>query len=160
MADGRPALPQQLDLIDGEREEPALTGIMLNDPDTGEDLGRSAVSRPESVEAAIVAADHVAASSAWSAQDFGARTNLLTSFADVLDERQEELAAADTVDSGVPITVTRMFAGGLSDVVHEAVTHARRLKLHRSLADNVGLHLLPWVRWRSSRRSTRRRSSL
>jgi betaine-aldehyde dehydrogenase len=140
-------LPPQRDLVDGEWIDPPLDGVPLVDPDTGEALVRSATSTPETVERAIAAASRDHAAGGWAGRSVDERAALLLDLADRLEQMQEAFALVDAFDSGVPITVTTMFASALPDIVRDASAHAKTLMPERILPSSGGdAHLLrvPW----------------
>lgn len=140
-------LPQQRDLVDGDWIDPPLDGVPLAHPDTGEELTRSAMSTAESVDRAIAAAARDHDAGGWARRSVDERAALLLDVADRIERLQEAFAFADSVDSGVPITVTRMFAAALPDIVRDAAAHAKTLMPERILPSPGGnAHLLrvPW----------------
>jgi betaine-aldehyde dehydrogenase len=144
---GRPPLPAQRDLVDGSWVVPPYSGVALVDPDTGTEFGRAANSTPETIDAAIAAAARVHGSGQWARLSSAERSQVLYEIADRLVLIAEEIAVADTVDSGVPIAVTRLFASALPGILHDAAEHAARLLDDRVLPSAGGeAHLLrvPW----------------
>ncbi|MGA7987895.1 MAG: aldehyde dehydrogenase [Candidatus Dormiibacterota bacterium] len=143
----RPPLPPQRDLVDGEWIDAPLDGVPLVDPDTGEELARSATSTAETVERALAAAARDHAAGRWAECPIDERAVLLLDLANRLDDMRDEFAAADAFDSGVPIAVTGMFAAALAGIVRDAVEHAHTLMRERVLPSPGGdAHLLrlPW----------------
>jgi betaine-aldehyde dehydrogenase len=144
---GWPALPPQRDLVDGEWIDPPLDGVPLVHPDTGEELTRSATSTAESIDRAIAAAARDHAAGSWADRSVDERAALLLDLANRLEQVRDELAVADAFDSGVPITVTTMFAAALPGIVRDAAAHAQTLMRERVLQSEGGdAHLLrlPW----------------
>jgi betaine-aldehyde dehydrogenase len=142
-----PALPRQRDLVDGEWVDPPLDGVPLVDPDTGEAFAQSATSAPDAVERAVAAAARDHAAGRWANRPIEERAALLADLAHRLEGMQEALAVADAVDSGVPITVTAMFAAGLPDAVRGAAIQAREHMTDRVLRSPGGdahLSRIPW----------------
>lgn len=140
-------LPAQANLIAGEHAEVTPTGLPLACPDTGIEFARSATSGGAAVDAAVSAAVALHDGGEWSDAPLAGRLALLDDLAGRLEGLSEELAFADTVDSGVPIAVTRLFAAGLPDVVRGAADRARRAALYRELDGDggaVSLYQLPW----------------
>ena len=67
--------------------------------------------------------------------------------ANVLDEHIEPFAVADAETSGVPISVTRIFAGGFGDIVRGAAEHLLRTPQRIELPGAVGPVLLYRLAW-------------
>jgi betaine-aldehyde dehydrogenase len=140
-------LPAQRDLVDGEWLDPPRDGVALVHPDTGEEFARSATSSEAIVDRAIEAAARVHATGAWADRSVEARTGFLLDLAERLEGLQDTLAFADSIDSGVPIGVTALFAAALPDVVRGAAAQAQSLLQERVLPSPGGsAHLLrvPW----------------
>ena len=140
-------LPPQRDFVDGAWVDPPLDGVALVHPDTGAAFARSATSTMEVVDRAIAAAARDHAGGAWADRSIDDRAALLLKLAERLEGLAEHFAYADAIDSGVPITVTAMFAGALPDIVRDAVSHARAALGERVLPSPGGdAHLLhvPW----------------
>jgi betaine-aldehyde dehydrogenase len=141
------ALPPQRDLVDGEWMFPRLDGAPLENPDTGEMVANSATSPAEHVERAIAAAARDHASGSWARRPVDERVALLFDLAGRLALMQDEFAVADAFDSGVPITVTSMFAAALPGIVRDAAAHAQELmpeQLLRSPGGDSHLQRVPW----------------
>lgn len=144
---GRPPLPPQRDLVEGEWLDPPLDGVELVHPDTGEAFARAARSSATTVDGAIATAARAHADGAWAERSVDDRIALLLDLANRLDGLREGFTIADAIDSGVPIGVTSMFATGLPDVVRGAAAHAHMAMDERRLASPGGAaHLLrvPW----------------
>jgi betaine-aldehyde dehydrogenase len=135
---GRPPLPRQRDLVDGEWSDPALDGVELVDPDTGEEFARAARSSAATVDRAIAAAARDHAAGEWSDRSVDDRVAVLLDLANRLDALQDAFTIADTIDSGVPIGVTTMFAAALPDVVRGAAAQARAAAGERVLPSPGG----------------------
>lgn len=140
-------LPVQRNLIDGEHGDVTPTDLALADPSTGTEFARSATSEPTAVERAVSAATRLHESAEWSGRPLTDRLALLEDLASRLAGLTEELAFADTVDSGVPIAITRMFAAGLPDVVRGAAEQARQVAYRRELAADSGTAVLYQLAW-------------
>lgn len=144
---GRPRLPPQRDLVDGEWLDAPLDGVELVHPDTGEAFARAARSPAMTVDRAIAAASRAHAAGGWAERSLDDRVALLLDLANRLDGLREAFTIADAIDSGVPIGVTSMFAAGLPEVVRGAAAHASVAMDERRLASPGGAaHLLrvPW----------------
>ncbi|HLY34361.1 MAG TPA: gamma-aminobutyraldehyde dehydrogenase [Jatrophihabitantaceae bacterium] len=91
--DGKP-----VDAAEGRRSE-------LIDPSTGEVFGSAPLSGPEDVDAAYRAA--AAAFETWRDTTPSERQRALLKFADAMEERAEEIIAAECENTGKPIELTR-----------------------------------------------------
>lgn len=119
----------------------------LHDPNDGRPLQRSRSSSPDQVERAVAAADQAHRSGVWSGLGAEGRAAHLRDFADALDEHAPRIAVLDALNSGVPVSTTRLFAGTLADTVRRAVTLAGTLGETRRLPAEQGevrLRRVPW----------------
>ncbi|GAA2907120.1 aldehyde dehydrogenase family protein [Streptosporangium fragile] len=143
-----PVLPEQRDLVAGRRGPATVrTGGWLTDPNTGRRLAPALESGPEQVERALATADALHRERRWATAPVGDRVALLPAIADRLAARSGEIARAESVDSGVPISVTAMFGGGPADVVRGAAEQLSAARLHEELPGAVRpvrLLRLPW----------------
>ncbi len=118
------AVPEQLDLIDGELRVPAGDpGAWLADPNTGADLARAASTTARDVDAAIAVASRVHADGTWHALPRDQRVAALHRVAVELEAVVEDVAVAECLGSGVPLAVTRLFAGSLPDSFRAAASY-------------------------------------
>ncbi|MFN8215264.1 MAG: aldehyde dehydrogenase [Solirubrobacterales bacterium] len=110
-----------LQLVDGEISVPGedLGGVLENPSDESE-LGPMRASSADSVERALAAATAAWEEGSWSELPGEQRIAALERFAAALEPRAEEVALLDTIDSGVPLAVMRLFAGSLADTVRGA----------------------------------------
>ena len=95
-----------LNFIDG-RHAPAASGEWLDDvdPATGEAYARVASSDGTDVDRAVAAA--VRAFGSWSTTPASERSKLLRQLARLIERDLEELARAESIDSGKPLAVAR-----------------------------------------------------
>lgn len=95
-----------LNWIDGEFREPR-TGAWLDsvEPATDQAYARIPASGADDVADAVAAAKR--AFPTWSRTAAGERSRLLLAIADEIDARHEELARAESIDSGKPIALAR-----------------------------------------------------
>jgi acyl-CoA reductase-like NAD-dependent aldehyde dehydrogenase len=129
----------------GGTSEPSPIGAgPLIDPNTGDELAENRSSNLEQVARAVEAADEAHRSEVWQARAISERASVLLRWADLLDERVEEIARLDALNSGVPISVTRLFAAANGDTVRTAVAHADAAMRDRPLERNVVLRRLAW----------------
>jgi betaine-aldehyde dehydrogenase len=89
---------KHVDAADGRR-------IDLVDPSTGEVFGSAPLSGPEDVDAAYRAASSAFAT--WRDSTPSERQRALLKFADAMEERAEEILAAECQNTGKPIELTR-----------------------------------------------------
>ncbi len=143
-----PSLPSSLSWIDGCHEPSADAAAgALHDPNTSERLAAAPASSLEQVDRAIAAAHAAHESGAWGELGVAGRVPVLERFAEELDALAEDIARLDAVNSGVPISVTRLFGGSNGDTVRDVAARAGTLGDSRQLdADHgeVRLHRVPW----------------
>lgn len=141
------ALPEQIDLIAGQRRTPQLSGdAALADPNTGEQLADSLQSDQQSVEEAIASASRVHETGAWFGLSAEKRSAALIRFADALAERAPLMAEPESLNTGIPIGVTTPMTGGLDGFLRGAaervaVDHTNRIEGRHG---RVELHRLPF----------------
>jgi aminomuconate-semialdehyde/2-hydroxymuconate-6-semialdehyde dehydrogenase len=101
-----PAAPEVLNFIDG-RMQPAARGEWLEvfEPATGQPWGRVTDSAPEDLDAAVTAAAR--AFPGWRDAGAEARARCLNALADLVDASAEELAWAESTDTGKPLSLAR-----------------------------------------------------
>jgi phenylacetaldehyde dehydrogenase len=107
--------PSIVDRI-GTRWQPADVTLddWLDDPNTGEPLQRHAGSSPDAIKDALARAADVHERGLWARTSQSDRSEFLRAIAEAIGARAEEIARADAMNSGVPITVTRVMAQDLS----------------------------------------------
>jgi phenylacetaldehyde dehydrogenase len=144
-----------LDLVDGSWVPPAnQLPTQLHNQLTREPVQQQAESSPEQVDAAIAAAWRTHLGDPGGA-DPATRTAALTRCAEIVETHAADIAEQDSRDSGVPISITRLFAGALADTFRAAAGHvpdlaetvldpdSRRVRLHR-LPLGPAAVLAPW----------------
>lgn len=122
-------------------------GRSLHDPNTEVALAESRSSSPAQVDRAIAAAHAAHLDGEWLRLGVAGRAPLLLAMADALDAVAADAARLDATNSGVPISVTRLFADGNGDTVRSAVRRATALGDSRVLPAEQGevrLHRVPW----------------
>ena len=116
----------QLELVAGELAPPGATlGGDNEDPNTGEAMAPRLASTDEAVQRALAAAWKAWGEGGvgrrgpgeWSGWSVEERAEVLGRLADAIDARAERIAVAEALDTGVPISVTRMIAGSLGDTI-------------------------------------------
>jgi betaine-aldehyde dehydrogenase len=139
-------LLEPLDLVDGRWDAPARKlPDHLVDPATGEPLQQQVATAPDQVEHAVATAwrDHLARPEGIGTA--AERAQALHSAAELIAERADDIAMQDAINSGVPISITRLFAGALADTFRAAASHLADLAPRDLTHDGrpVHLHLLP-----------------
>lgn len=122
-------------------------GGVLADPNTGRTLLETLSSSPDQVDRAIAAADAAHSSGDWAELGAVGRAPFLRRLAKELDRIADRVAVLDSLNSGVPIRVTSLFAGSNGDTIREAM----RLALERGDRESVGdegrevtIERIPW----------------
>ena len=129
----------------GARAEPSRVSIgTISDPNTGLELADNRGSDFAQADAAVGAAARAHESGAWRGRSLEERAVILLAWADWLDAHADEAAHLDALNSGVPITVTRLFGGSNGATVRAAVAHAQAAMPDRSLERDVMLRREPW----------------
>ncbi|MFC5677949.1 aldehyde dehydrogenase family protein [Aeromicrobium endophyticum] len=141
-------IPELSTWIDGT---PTASAVVvedhLHDPNTGEALQQSRSSSLEQVEQALVAASSAHRSGAWQNLGLEGRGSRLRHLADLVDARQDEIAQLDSLNSGVTMRETALFAGSLGDTIRTAVQIAEDLGESSPLGASQGpvvLRRRPW----------------
>ncbi|WP_166867926.1 aldehyde dehydrogenase [Salinibacterium sp. ZJ70] len=143
-----PPIPETRTWIGGAPEAPAGPGAgPVVDPNTGAVLAEGTTSSPAQLEAAIAAAHAAHVRGDWLALGVEGRAAIMERFADELDALAEPIAVLDAVNSGVPVSLTRLFGGSNGGAVRAAIGHFRALGDARAVpADDrdVKVHWIPW----------------
>lgn len=119
----------------------------LHDPNTGAPLAENRSSSLEQVRRAVDAAQSAHEDRRWSSLGVSRRAEYLEAFARGLEERAEQIAHLDALNAGVPISVTRLFAGSNGDTVRAAARRALALGDDTPLEAgdrDVRVHRVPW----------------
>ncbi len=119
----------------------------LFDPNTGERLAENRASSLAQLNRAVTAATDAHERGDWYALGAEGRAEVLERFASELEAHADEMAPLDSLNSGVPISVTRLFAGSAGDTVRAAAAHAVALGDERAVrADgrDVRVRRVPW----------------
>ncbi|WP_436699792.1 aldehyde dehydrogenase family protein [Nocardioides sp. BYT-33-1] len=120
---------------------------VLHDPNTGAPLQRNRSSSPEQVERALAAAWSAHTAGAWRDLGLAGRAALLHRLADLIDEQQAAIAELDSLNSGVTLRETTLFASSLAGTVRTAIELAERRGESADLAATQGpvrLRRVPW----------------
>ncbi len=141
-------LPEQIDHVAGTRKAPAhVRAQWLHDPSTGQRLVPQRESDPHAIEQAIATADAIHRSGSWSRLTPQERAAYLENVANALDRTDGGLAGAESLGSGVVISVTRLFAGSLAGSFRGAIDQLLSGWTNTELAGPVGpvrLRRRPW----------------
>jgi phenylacetaldehyde dehydrogenase len=109
------------ELIDGDLATPAeQLSDWLTDPDTGVPLHRQQQTSDERLDLALAAAETTHRDDSWMGRPASERAALLLAFGAELAARVEDLASADSTDSGVPLSTTRLLAAAGADALRSA----------------------------------------
>jgi len=144
--------------IDGGFRDAQKGGrFATTNPANGEVLAEVALGTEADVDAAVASARRAFRSGAWSRMAPRERMEVLYRFADLVDERSEELAVLDTLDMGKPITdmlvadlpsviQTLRFMAECIDKVEGAVTNTEWNVVHFVLREPFGVvgAISPW----------------
>lgn len=144
--------------IDGEFCD-ALEGGRFNtvNPATGETLAKVSKGMPEDIDRAVASAKAAFRSGCWSRIAPRERMDILYRFADLVDDRAEELAVLETLDMGKPIgdvvsedlpaviSTIRFMAEGI-DKIEGSVTNTDHDALHLVIREPLGVVgcISPW----------------
>jgi len=144
--------------IDGEFCDAAEGGrFQTFNPATGELLAKVSKGRAEDIDRAVAAALAAFRSGCWSRIAPRERMDILFRFADLIDERAEELAVLETLDMGKPIgdvvsedlpaviQTIRFMAEGI-DKIEGSVTNTDNDALHLVIREPLGVVgcISPW----------------
>jgi len=141
-------LPEIRTWIANQPESSAqIDGHSLHDPNTGAVLTEARSSSHDQVERAIATAHAAHQSGDWWRLGIAGRTPYLLALATELDALGEQIAGLDALNSGVPISITRLFAGSNGDTVRTAIARASAVGDSELLAADHGevrIHRVPW----------------
>jgi phenylacetaldehyde dehydrogenase len=140
--------PELLTWINGVPEpSESQTDAVLADPNTGRDVQPLRASSSGQLDRAIAVAEKVHRDGGWRTGGVAARAAALNRFADALADRCEDIAVLDAVNTGVPVSVTRMFSASLAGTVRQAAVLAVELGDEVTLPAEQGpvrLRRVPW----------------
>lgn len=143
-----PPIPETRTWIGGAPEAPAgPASDPVRDPNTGGVVAEGTTSSAAQLEAAIAAAADAHSRGDWLALGVEGRAAVMERFAEELDAVADQIAVLDAVNSGVPISITRLFGGSNGGAVRAAIGHFRALGDARAVpADerDVQVHWIPW----------------
>ncbi|MBM7515057.1 aldehyde dehydrogenase family protein [Nocardioides nitrophenolicus] len=140
--------PELRTWIDGTPEASDLElDDALHDPNTGTVLQGNRASSPAQVERALAGAWSAHSAGTWRDLGLAGRAALLHRFADLVDEQQTTIAELDSLNSGVTLRETTLFASSLAGTVRGAIALAERRGESAELAADQGpvrLRRVPW----------------
>jgi acyl-CoA reductase-like NAD-dependent aldehyde dehydrogenase len=84
-------------------------------PATEESLGTIPAADERDVDAAVAAAARAFEDPAWAGMDPHKRSNLVHKIGDVIEANLEELAQIESLDTGMPLSLSRLFVAGAAD---------------------------------------------
>lgn len=141
-------MPEPLNYIADEWSECATVGDAWNvDPNTREPVHRLVTTTAEDLERALQHAERVYEVGRWDADARLERAQMLERAADLMASRSEDIARADSLTSGTPISVTRKVAAFLPHRIR--ATAADLVAIPRVTALSAGgrdvrLYKVPW----------------
>lgn len=112
------------------------TGRALHDPNTGVVRQAQLATPSEEVERAISGARALYEEQTLEEIGLKSRTDLILSVADSIDRHQEDIALQDSVNTGVPLSTTRLIASSLGDRMRAAVSEAVELGEAQELGES------------------------
>jgi len=103
------------------------SGQSLHDPNTGEVRQAKLVTPAQDVERAIASSRQLYNEEKLETIGLQARVDLLLAVAEILEQRQDEVAVQDSVNTGVPLSTTKLIASSLGNRIRGAVVEAEEL---------------------------------
>ena len=148
MTSTEPVTLRQIDRVGGEELIPGgvLPGWLCN-PSTGERIAQQAATDLAVVRQAIAIATEVDRSGAWRDLSIDQRCDYLEAIAERLERVGEQVGEAESLGSGVPISIARLFGGSLAGNFRDAMDHLRDGWVRTDLSDGdrpVELMRIPW----------------
>lgn len=141
------SIPQPVNFIADEWAE-GTTGDAWNlDPNTREPVHRAVSTRPEDVERALRHAERSYDGRPWDDEARQERAAVLDRVADLVEMRIEDIARADALTSGTPISATRLVAAFLPHRIRATAADLRAIPRVTALeagGRDVRLHRVPW----------------
>lgn len=138
----------QRDLIDGMRETPQeQLDVELCNPSTGEFIAAAASTRVADVDRAIAAATRVHDSGTWRDLSIDERAAYLLRIADELEARGADIGVAESMGSGLVISIASLFGGATAGVFRDAVDLMRSIDFVEQVGEQdrpVEILRSPW----------------
>lgn len=143
------ALPELIDLIDGERSTPAVgLGVWLEDPNTGAPTQEQRATSDDQLARALASAARAHETGVWARMPIEERAQYLTAMAMELDKRKARVAELEAATTGAVISITSMLTVIVTGAWHLAVEQMRlgaEVKRMEGMNGNdVEIHRLPW----------------
>ncbi|MDQ6526786.1 aldehyde dehydrogenase family protein [Nocardioides sp. LHD-245] len=140
--------PELATWVDGTPELSAVeVDDVLHDPNTAAPLQRNRASSPEQVERALAAAWSAHTLGTWRDLGLAGRAPVLRRLAALIDEQQAAIAELDSLNSGVTLRETTLFAASLAETIRTAIELAEERGESSELAAAQGpvrLRRVPW----------------
>ena len=141
-------IPDLRTWVSGEPEQSRGTKSIINfDPNNLNQLPESRESSLDQLENALAQSWKNYEQSAWQSLPIEDKIEVFEKFAVGLEQRTEDIASLDALNSGVPISVTRLICSGNSSIVRDAITRAKEINETVVLPSNhseVRLLRIPW----------------
>lgn len=143
------ALPELIDLIDGELSTPSEgLGVWLENPNTGETVQEQRATSDAQLERALASATRAHETGVWARLPLEERVGYLSALAMELDKHKGRIAELESSTTGAVIGLTSMLTIIVTGAWHLAV---EQMKLGASVntmdgmnGNNVEVHRLPW----------------
>jgi acyl-CoA reductase-like NAD-dependent aldehyde dehydrogenase len=141
-------IPELRTWISGEPEQSRGSKSLINfDPNNLNQLPESRESSLDQLENALAQSWKNYEQSAWQSLPIEDKIEVFEKFAVGLEQRTEDIASLDALNSGVPISVTRLICSGNSSIVRDAITRAKEINetvVLPSSHSEVRLLRIPW----------------
>jgi gamma-glutamyl-gamma-aminobutyraldehyde dehydrogenase len=130
--------------IDGDYSDSAAGGRFATiNPANGETLAEMSEGMPEDIDRAVASAQAAFRSGCWSRIAPRERMEILYAFADLVDEKAEELAVLETLDMGKPIgDVVADDMPGVIDTIRFMAEGIDKIEGSVTNTDNDAMHLV------------------
>ncbi|XWX03884.1 aldehyde dehydrogenase family protein [Aggregatilineales bacterium SYSU G02658] len=143
------ALPELIDLIDGERSTPAVgLGVWLEDPNTGIPTQEQRATSDDQLARALASAARAHETGVWARLPLEERAQYLTAMAMELDKRKARIAELEAATTGAVISLTSMLTVIVTGAWHLAVEQMRQGAAAKHMegmnGNDVAIHRLPW----------------
>jgi phenylacetaldehyde dehydrogenase len=139
---------RQIDRVGGEELVPSGTlASWLCDPSTGERIAAQAATDLTTVDRAIAIAHEIDTLGTWRNLPIDERCGYLERIAANLEPLGDEVGEAESLGSGVPIGMARLFGGSLAGNFRDAIGHLRDGWVTTDLSEDgrpVELLRIPW----------------
>ena len=141
-------IPHLRTWVSGEPEQSKGKKPLINfDPNSLHQLPKSRESSSDQLENALAQSWNNFEREAWYSLPIEEKIEIFEKFAIGLEERSEEIALLDALNSGVPISVTRLICSGNPFIVRDAIKRSQEVNKTVFLPSNhseVRLLRIPW----------------